>query len=53
MRILVLQLARFGDIFQTWPTLKALRRQHPESEIHFLVRSRFSEAASGLTGIQF
>jgi ADP-heptose:LPS heptosyltransferase len=48
MRILVLQLARFGDIYQTWPTLRALHRTHPEAEIHVLVRESFKEALIGL-----
>ncbi len=51
MRILVLQLARFGDIYQTWPTLKALQRQHPGAELHVLVRHRFREALNGFNGI--
>ncbi len=51
MRILVLQLARFGDIYQSWPALKALRRLNPEAEIHVLVRHRFREALEGLSGI--
>ena len=51
MRILVLQLARFGDLFQTWPTLKALQRQHPDSEVHVLVRERFHSALDGCAGI--
>ena len=48
MKILCLQLARFGDIYQTWPVLRALRRNYPEAEIHLLVRSRFIEATVGL-----
>src|SRR4051812_2953965 len=51
MRILVLQLARFGDIYQTWPTLQALKRKHPGCELHVLVRSRFKEAAQDFPGI--
>ncbi len=51
MRILVLQLARFGDIFQTWPTIKALRRQNPAAEVHILVRERFASAMVGLEGV--
>lgn len=46
MRILILQLARFGDIFQTWPTLRALRRKYPQAQIEIMVRQRFSEAIS-------
>lgn len=51
MAILVIQLARFGDIFQTWPTLKALSRAHPDEEIHLLVRERFVGATEGLDAI--
>ncbi len=52
MRILVLQLARFGDIYQTWPTLKGLQRSYPGAEIHVLVRERFKAALDGLPGVQ-
>lgn len=51
MKILVLQLARFGDIYMTWPLLRALRRTYPHSEIQCLVRKRFSDALSGLDAI--
>ncbi len=45
MKILVLQLARLGDIYQSWPTLNALKRSNPGSEVHLLTRSAFSSAA--------
>lgn len=45
MKILILQLARFGDILQTWPTLRAIRRNYPDAEIDLVVRSKFKEAA--------
>lgn len=48
MKILCLQLARYGDIYQTWPTLNALRRIYPESTIDFLVREKFADACIGL-----
>lgn len=51
MRILVLQLARFGDIYQSWPAVRGLQRKHPGAEIHILVRSRFRAATSGLAGV--
>ena len=51
MKILVLQLARFGDIFQTWPCLSALRRKYPEAEIQFAVRERYQAAAENLTAV--
>lgn len=49
MKILVLQLARLGDIYMTWPVLRGLRRQHPNAEIHFMTRPRFEAAVEGLT----
>lgn len=52
MKILVIQLARFGDIYLTWPTLRALSRKFPEAEIHLLVREKFLAATEGLTGIR-
>src|SRR4051812_29789268 len=45
MKILVLQLARLGDILLTLPTMKALRKKYPEAEIHLMVRQKFSAAA--------
>lgn len=51
MKILILELARLGDIYQTWPALRALRRAHPQAEIHVLTRPRFSASLEGLTAI--
>jgi ADP-heptose:LPS heptosyltransferase len=48
MKILVLELARLGDIFQTWPALRALKRKHPEAEVHVLTRERYQAALDGL-----
>ncbi len=49
MKILVLQLARLGDVFQTWPTLRSLNRAG--CEVHLLVRPRFKAAAKGLAAV--
>jgi len=51
MKILCLQLARLGDIYQSWPVLHALKRIHPGCEIHFMVRERFRSATNGLTAV--
>ncbi len=51
MKILLIQLARLGDIYQTWPGIRALRRKYPDAEIHFLVREKFSAACSQITEI--
>lgn len=51
MKILILQLARLGDIFQTAPVVNALKRIHPNCEIHMLVRKTFSVAAEMINGL--
>lgn len=51
MKILILQLARLGDIYMTWPALQGLRRTHPEAEIHLLTRPRFEGALQGLNAV--
>jgi heptosyltransferase III len=48
MKILVLELARLGDIFQTWPALRALKRTRPQVQIEVLTRARFQAAVEGL-----
>jgi heptosyltransferase III len=51
MKILVLQLARFGDIYQSWPAVRALKRAYPEAEITLVVREKFKAAAVGLAEV--
>jgi ADP-heptose:LPS heptosyltransferase len=51
MKILVLQLARLGDLFLSWPALRALRRKYPDAQIEVLTRSRFQEALRGCDAI--
>lgn len=48
MKILIIQLARLGDIYMTWPAIRGLRRAYPNAEIHFLTRPRFDGAVAGL-----
>ena len=43
-RILVVQLCRLGDILQTTPMLRGLRRAHPEASITVMVLDGFSHA---------
>jgi len=47
MKTLVIQLARFGDIYQTWPSLRALSEKEG-SQVHLLVRDSFKAATLGL-----
>jgi len=42
MRILVLQLCRLGDILQTTPMLRGLRRAHPDAHITVVTHDRFA-----------
>lgn len=51
MKILILQLARLGDIYLGWPAIRALRRNYPAAEIHILTRPKFSGALEGLTAV--
>jgi heptosyltransferase-3 len=48
MKILVLQLARLGDVYQSWPALRALRRLYPSAQIDVMVRPKFADALDGL-----
>lgn len=51
MKILAIQLARLGDIYQSWPGLRALKRMYPDAEIHTLARPRFKGAFDGLDAV--
>ncbi len=44
MRILFIKLSAIGDVVQTLPTLEAIKKIHPESEITWVVE----EAAAGI-----
>jgi heptosyltransferase-3 len=50
VKVLIIQLARLGDIFQTWPTFRALSRAG--AEVHVLVRPRFLAATEGCAAIR-
>lgn len=47
MKTLVIQLARFGDIYQSWPSLFSLASDE-KREVHLMVRKKFIEATVGL-----
>lgn len=51
MKILILQLARLGDVLQTWPAVRALRRTYPNAEIVFACRKKFVGALQGFEAI--
>ena len=48
MKTLIIQFARLGDIYMTWPVARALKRLNPSSELHYLVRPRFKAALNGV-----
>ena len=41
-KILVIRLSSFGDIVLTYPFISALKESYPNSQIHFLVKEKFS-----------
>src|SRR4051812_26652572 len=51
MKILILQLARLGDIFLSRPAIRALKDQFPEAQIEIMVRYRFRHALAGLVQV--
>lgn len=51
MKILILQLARLGDIYLSWPGLRALKRAEPGCRIEMLTRPKFADAARGLEAV--
>ena len=51
MKILVIQLARLGDIYLSWPALRALKRKNPEAHVTLLTRSSFVPATLGLEAV--
>ncbi len=42
-RILVLQMCRLGDILQTVPMLRGLRRVHPDAEVTLVLHDLFAK----------
>lgn len=48
MKILIVQLARLGDIYMSWPIARAFKRKNNDNIIHFLVREKFQSALDGL-----
>lgn len=54
-RVLVVQLARFGDFLQTTPLLAALKAQHPGARLEVLVdrpRAELARLTPGVDGVR-
>jgi ADP-heptose:LPS heptosyltransferase len=51
VKILIVNLTRFGDLLQTSPTIVGLRAQHPGCEIVALVERNFADVCRGLPGV--
>ncbi|MCX7877938.1 MAG: glycosyltransferase family 9 protein [Ignavibacteria bacterium] len=43
IKILVIRLSSLGDIILVTPLIKSIRQNYPNSEIHFLVKEKYSE----------
>jgi len=50
-RILVFSMTRMGDIIQSIPFVRRLRKQNPDAQIDLLVEKCFADVASFLPGI--
>ena len=50
-RILIVNLTRFGDLLQTWPTIGGLKELHPDAELTVLVEHNFADVCRGLPGV--
>ncbi|MBK9305814.1 MAG: glycosyltransferase family 9 protein [Nitrospira sp.] len=50
-RVLVIQLARLGDLVQTVPAITALRTAHPDWVIHLLCPAQLAELGRLLPGV--
>jgi len=46
MKVLVIRFSSIGDIVLTTPILRCLKEQKPESKIHYLTKSTFSDILS-------
>ena len=46
MKFLIIRLSSLGDIVLTTPVLRCLKKQLPDVELHYLVRSSFKAAVS-------
>tara|TARA_R110002072_G_scaffold288917_1_gene455520 strand:- start:202126 stop:203778 length:1653 start_codon:yes stop_codon:yes gene_type:complete len=50
-KILIVNLKRFGDIYQSAHLINSLAKNHPGTEIHMLVYKDFKKAARSLTNV--
>lgn len=51
MRILIVNLTRFGDQLQSSPTIAGLRARHPEAEITVAADRQYASVCDGIPGI--
>jgi len=46
MKILIYRISSIGDIILTTPVLRCLKELHPDAEVHYITRKRYSETLS-------
>jgi ADP-heptose:LPS heptosyltransferase len=51
VKVLVVNLTRFGDLLQTGPTIEGLKEQHPGCHVTVVVEHNFAEVVRGLPGV--
>ncbi len=51
MKVLVVNLTRFGDLLQTGPTILGLKDEHPDAHVTVVVEHNFADVCRGLPGV--
>ncbi len=51
MKVLVVNLTRFGDLLQTGPTIVGLKEEHPDCDVTVVVERNFADVVRGLPGV--
>lgn len=50
-KIAVIRFGKTDEIMQTLPTIRVLKRQYPQAEIHFVVKEKYAEILQGVKEI--
>lgn len=51
MKVLVVNLTRFGDLLQTGPTIVGLKEEYPDCHVTVVVERNFADVVRGLPGV--
>ena len=51
LKILIINMARFGDLIQTIPMIMGLRKKYPRCSISLMINSEFSDICTIIPGV--